>query len=301
LCGVVVKNIIDKGRDEVSLDSLTLDLQIKKVLVEEGNLSIGVERGDGEGNLVGINFIISDGENSVVLERITNMNEFEMRTFTFVLSELAVWEITSIEITPIIELESGKEVTTSIPIDVIEYEAGDLGSGGGADLGNPFLQEEWNITPEEINNFIDGIPFYNSSQNVLNLINNEFQIISRDDSLIWPSIITYNNKKGTEADIFRLIFDMFLLNNYNSAYFVYEYDSNIGAILVFRDLDEPKYFYFEDGVLNMTHHGWSFNELLDVEEQRENIIIDRYGIIFEGDLVKDYNLSIIDVKEWDIR
>jgi len=302
---VVVKNVLDKGRDEISLSGLTLDLQIKKVLVEEGNLSIGVERGDGEGELIGINFIISDEDNSVVLERTTNMKEFEMRTFTFVLSELAVNEITSIEIAPIIELESGKEVTTSTPIDIITYDAGDLGSGGGADLEeepeNPLTQLRWNTTFEQRQTFVNEIGQYNTNQSILDLINNEFTIISREDSLIWPAIITYQNKKGTEYDLLRLIFTILLFNDYNEGYIVYEYGSNVGVVVTFRDLDEPRYFYFENEVLNMNLSGWSFSDLMDLEEQRENIIIDRYGGMFEGDVAGDYNLTITDVEEWVLR
>ena len=181
---VVVRNILDKGREEVDISKLTLDLQINKVLVEEDNLSIGVERGKGEGDLTGINFVISDGEYSVVLERTTDMKEFEMRTFTFVLSELAVGEITSIEVAPILELKSGKEVTTSTPLDIVTYNAGDLASGGGVDLGepeNPFLQEKWNITSEEKRIFVNESRLYTTNQSILDLINNEFTIISRDD------------------------------------------------------------------------------------------------------------------------
>jgi len=299
---VVVKSVLDKSKDEISLDRLTLDLQIKKAIVEGDNLSIGVERGGGEGELIGINFIISDGQNSVVLERTTNMNEFEMRTFVFVLSELAVDEITSISVTPIIELKSGKEVTTLTPIDIVKYDAGDLGSGGGQDLENPFLQEEWNITWEEKMIFINETRnLYNTSQSILDFINNEFEIISRDDSLIWPAIITYQNKKGTEADLFRLMFTMVHILSYEGSYFVYEFGSNTEVVLPFRDLDEPKHYYFEEGVLNLSFHGWSFEELLDFEEQRENIIIDKYGIIFEGDIFGYYNLSITGVDEWNQR
>jgi hypothetical protein len=116
-----------------------------------------------------------------------------------------------------------------------------------------------------------------------------------------PAIRTYNAKEGTEYDLFRLVFNILLKNGYQGVIFVYEYDSNIGVVLNFRDKEKPMYYYFEEGVLKMEHHGWSFSDLLFKEEQRENIKIDRFGIIFEGDLTRDYNLSVTDVEEWELR
>ncbi len=297
---VVVKNVLEKGEEEIDISKITVNLQIKKVLIEEGNLSIGVERQRGEGNLIGINFVFSDGHNSVVIKRETNMNEFEMRSFEFVLSDLEIGDIKSIEIVPILELKSGKESTTSEPIDIITYEAGELGSGAGENLEEDF---EWNITEEEYSYFLNEIKSYNTSSLILNLINNDFKIISREDSFIWPSIITYQNKQGAEADLLRLILTILLFNEWNGIYFVYEENSNLNAVIPFRDLEihESRYFYFDNGILNIASAGESFGDLLSFEESRQNILIDRYGIMFEGDISELYNLTITGVEEWYLR
>ncbi len=127
---VVVKNLISKGIDEVSLASVTLDMEIKKALVEEDALNIVVKRNSGEGDLVGINFVFSDGDNSEVIRRDTSLKELGTQTFTFDLTLLDVGTITSISIVPIFKTSSGKEATTSSPIDEIVSDKGNLGSGG---------------------------------------------------------------------------------------------------------------------------------------------------------------------------
>ncbi|GAJ06677.1 unnamed protein product, partial [marine sediment metagenome] len=68
---VVVKNIISKGKEDISLTGLTLDLEILRASVDEDTriLSVTVKRKSGEGTLIGINFVISDGDNSVVVRK----------------------------------------------------------------------------------------------------------------------------------------------------------------------------------------------------------------------------------------
>ena len=46
---VVVKNILNKESEEIALTSLTFDLEVTKAVVEEGILSVTVERDIGEG------------------------------------------------------------------------------------------------------------------------------------------------------------------------------------------------------------------------------------------------------------
>ena len=140
---VVVKNIIDKGKDEITLTGLTLDLDITKAVVDDETLSVTVKRNPGEGDLIGINFVISDGDNSVVVTKDTTLAELGVQTFTFPLGTLAVGTITSISIAPIFETSSGKEITGEVH-DTTTSDSGDFGTGdpdyggtpGGGDEGN---------------------------------------------------------------------------------------------------------------------------------------------------------------------
>ncbi len=297
---VVVRNVLDEGKEEIDLSKITVDLEISKVIVEEGNLTIGVKREKGEGNLIGINFIFSDGDNSIVLKRETNINEFEMKSFDFVLENLEIGDIRSIEIVPILELELGKKSIPSEPIDKIIYEEGELSFRE--------LEEEqellyWNITSEQYCTFVNEIVLYNTSSLILNLINSDFEIVSRENTFIYPSIITYENKKGTPEDLLRLILTILLFNQWNGVYFVYEENSNLEAIVPFRDLEihESRYFYFENGIFKIASAGESFEDILSSEELRQNILIDRYGIIFEGDISTPYNLTKSGIQEWYLR
>jgi len=140
---VVVKNIINQGKDEITLTGLTLDLEIMKASYDDdaGILSVTVKRNPGDGNLVGINFVIGDGDNSVVVTRDTTLAELGVKTFTFTLNTLAVGEITSISVAPIFESPSGKEVTGEVR-DTTTSTSGDLGTGDLDYGGEPGGGEE---------------------------------------------------------------------------------------------------------------------------------------------------------------
>ena len=129
---VVVKNILDKGSDEITLTGLTLDLEIVRAVVDGDTLEVTVKRNPGEGNLVGINFVFSDGENSAVARRDTTLAQLGMQTFTFTLSQLPIGDLTSISIAAIFETSSGKETFGDV-IDTSTYGSSELGSGGGSD------------------------------------------------------------------------------------------------------------------------------------------------------------------------
>jgi len=147
---VVVKNIVNKGREEITLTGLTLDLEITKVVLDDkgtpddtddDELFITVKRNPGEGNLVGINFVISDGDNSVVVQEDTTLAELGVQTFSYFTNTLAVGKITSISIAPIFETSSGKEVTGEVR-DSTTSDSGDFGSGDTSYTGDPGGGEE---------------------------------------------------------------------------------------------------------------------------------------------------------------
>ena len=148
---VVVKNILDKGSDEITLTGLTLDLEITKVVVDETFVNVTVKRNPGDGNLVGINFVFSDGDNSVVVRRDTTLAELGVQTFSFIQLQLAVGEITSISIAPIFETSSGKETIGEVK-DTTTSSSGDLGTGDTGYTGPPGGEETCSpacLFPEE--------------------------------------------------------------------------------------------------------------------------------------------------------
>lgn len=113
---VVIKDNASRGEEDISITEITPNLQIQKVFIEEDTLYIIVHRNSGEGNLLGINFVISDGNNSVVVRKNTNLSQLENETFIFSISnELSILEeIKTITIAPIYETSYGKSTTGNV-------------------------------------------------------------------------------------------------------------------------------------------------------------------------------------------
>ena len=135
---VVVKNIINQGKDEITLTSLTLDLEITKVVVEDKDtpnekIFITVKRNAGEGDLIGLNFVIGDGSDSEVVPEYIALAELGIHTFSYNTSTFALGKITSISVAPIFETSSGKEVTG----EVRDTTIGDFGTGDPDDSETP--------------------------------------------------------------------------------------------------------------------------------------------------------------------
>lgn len=133
---VVVKNVIDKGSDRISLDQLTIDLEIIKATVDGDVLNVTVQRKTGAGNLIAIDFIMSDDFNAAVTRRDTTLQELGIKTFSFDLTQLDVGNITSISVAPVFESDSGKELIGEA-VDTQTYAAGSVGSGSPGSGGSP--------------------------------------------------------------------------------------------------------------------------------------------------------------------
>jgi hypothetical protein len=102
---VVVQNILDEGLNDISLGAMKINLDIEDVKVTDSSVDVKVKRNAGEADLVGINFIVSDGENSEVFEEETDMKELATQTFSLDYSGV----VKSVEIAPVLKIESGKE------------------------------------------------------------------------------------------------------------------------------------------------------------------------------------------------
>jgi len=134
---------------------------------------------------------------------------------------------------------------------------------------------------------------YDTSQKILDLLNS-FKLIERDNNLFSANEV-YEAQEGTEYDLLRLATNILLNHNIQAVIVVYQYGEEVNAVVNFRDVDEPKYYYFEEGVMKMKHHGWSFNELMESEESRLGINIDKYGTLFENNVRGNQNINLLEI------
>ncbi|MCW8965479.1 MAG: LamG domain-containing protein, partial [Candidatus Pacearchaeota archaeon] len=93
------------GLEDVSLGSLKISMDIENVKITDEGVDVRVKRNSGEANLVGLNFIVSDGEDSEVFEVETNMKELATQTFNLDYTGFPE----SVEIAPILANEEGRE------------------------------------------------------------------------------------------------------------------------------------------------------------------------------------------------
>ena len=88
----IIKNLLYKNTEQINFQSgnVLLNLKLQKVEVNSstGNILVTVQRGSGKGDLTGIAFIISDGSNSIVVEKTINMSVLEKTSFIITHSEL---------------------------------------------------------------------------------------------------------------------------------------------------------------------------------------------------------------------
>jgi len=135
----VVNPFIRESAEEISLAKFTLDLGITQAYFDGDNILIGVKRGAGEGDLVGLKFVISDGQNSIVVERASTLAQQEMETYTLtgiVWGDVVKDDVTEISVAPIYATTSGTAVTGEI-VDTYVFGSGITGglSGEGTPEG----------------------------------------------------------------------------------------------------------------------------------------------------------------------
>jgi len=124
----VITNILSEGSEGISLRRLFVDLEIKKVILAEDNITIIIKK-TGKEDIVGIAFIISDGENSETIKKPTDIQQLGERTFILIPEEISIDSIEKISVAPIFKLESGEEELGGI-VDIWVRTNGATNGGG---------------------------------------------------------------------------------------------------------------------------------------------------------------------------
>ena len=138
---LIVSNVLNQGSEDISSSTggLYIGAEIKSVNVEsDGDLLVKVKRSSGEGDVTGINFIVSDGENSKIINISQSIALLEEKTFTIPKSSLSgIAFVKEGSIAPITTDASGKE-NAGEAIDA--FEKNDVGMD---DLKNYGLIAWW--------------------------------------------------------------------------------------------------------------------------------------------------------------
>ena len=111
---VVVRNVITGGSKQIELGKFVVGLSIKNAYVQNGNISVSVERNAGEGELLKIKFILSDGENSEIITQNSNLEQLQFKTFSIHPKDLAIDSILKISVVPVFRTSDGTETLGDI-------------------------------------------------------------------------------------------------------------------------------------------------------------------------------------------
>jgi len=141
---------------------------------------------------------------------------------------------------------------------------------------------------------------YDSSEKIMDFVNQDFELIEKENKTnLEPVYELYQRKNGSKYEALRLARFVLQHNGFEAVYFVYKYDDGFDVVINFRDVDKPKYYYFEDNILKMKHHGNSFTDLIFSEEERRGISIDEFGVLNDNRLTKRDELNVLNLSEWE--
>jgi len=106
----VIQNILSDTEDDITIRGSKVNLNIKDAQYSDGKIQVRVERGIGEGEVIGLKFTISDGSNTEVIDLpnidIPNINLDELETKTYTLDYYGI--VKEITVNPVIKSSSGK-------------------------------------------------------------------------------------------------------------------------------------------------------------------------------------------------
>jgi hypothetical protein len=132
----VVSNLLQSSEEQTTsqYDTLFLDMKVEKVQMgSDGTFYANIVRGAGGGEIHGINFVISDGDNSITLKKDIVLNQLETYNLKFRLDEINLSTVKEISISPVIGSgQIGNIIDTFSVEDSILY-------GGKSNPGNSCL------------------------------------------------------------------------------------------------------------------------------------------------------------------
>jgi hypothetical protein len=111
---LVVSNLLKSNSNQIGTSGITLSMEIEHVYQNNNGVNVGVVRNPGEGTVTKIQFIFSDGENSVSVTRDVNLSELRAQNFVFQSSEINLSSVKSVSIAPYYIGNNGNELLGTV-------------------------------------------------------------------------------------------------------------------------------------------------------------------------------------------
>jgi len=149
----------------------------------------------------------------------------------------------------------------------------------------PFLKKT-DLPFEVIEEFDSKVLSLKNPDLLLEFLNENFTLDLGERKIALEPEVLFHLKKGTVEDF--AVFSLYVLDfhKYESGILRYQAknEEKLHTLVVFRDKDQPKYIYFEEGKAKIGLAGNSFDDLMKIEEKRIGKKILRYGAILKGNL-----------------
>jgi len=169
-----------------------------------------------------------------------------------------------------------------------------IGSAPKIDVATDQINQQEKMKPEEsvggknnenaapVSEFEAVLAQLNASEKIAAYLKDNFSIADNESETALSPADFFAKKSGGPQDA--AVFAASVLKRHGFESFVLRYKGEINgrpfshAVAVFRDTDVPKYLTADSSGIDLTAHGWSFEDLLKKEEERTKASISGYAV-----------------------
>jgi hypothetical protein len=125
-----------------------------------------------------------------------------------------------------------------------------------------------------------------SAEKISDYLKNNFSIMDNESNSALAPAVFFAKKSGGPQDV--AVFTAYVLkqHGFEAGVLIYRGEKDnlpfSHAVAVFRGADVPKYLTASSLGIEITAHGWSFNDLLKKEEERTGSVISEYSFLEPG-------------------
>jgi len=94
---------VGETSEDINIGRVSLNLEIISSTVEGNNLIVNVQRKKGDGELVGIKFLVNSEDDQEILEESSNLDQFSSEKFTLSLASIDPNQVIRVSIAPVLE------------------------------------------------------------------------------------------------------------------------------------------------------------------------------------------------------